>query len=44
MLNYLEALRLRALHTSMRKIELSLQSSHHTIKEFFERADANGLS
>lgn len=44
MLNYLEALRLRTLHTFMRKIELSLQSSHHTIKEFFERADANGLS
>lgn len=44
MLNYLEALRLRALHTSMRKIELSLKSSHHTISEFFERADSYGLS
>lgn len=44
MLNYLKALRLRALHTSIRKIELSLQSSHRTIKEFFERTDANGLT
>ena len=36
MLNYLEALRLRALHASMGKIELSLQSSHYTIKDLFE--------
>lgn len=42
MLNYFETLRLRALHTSMRKIELSLKSSHYTISEFSELADSYG--
>ena len=44
MLDYIEALRLRSLHTTMRKMELSLKSHHSTIGEFFKRADANNLT
>ena len=44
MLDYIEALRLRSLHTTMRKMELSLKSHHSTISEFFKRADACNLT
>lgn len=44
MLDYIEALRLRSLHTTMRKMELSLKSHHSTISEFFKRADARNLT
>lgn len=43
MLEYIEALRLRSLHTTMRKLELSLKSTHSTISKFFKRADAHNL-
>ena len=44
MLDYIEALRLRSMHTTMRKMELSLKSHNSTISEFFKRADARNLT
>ena len=44
MLDYIETLRLMSLHTTMRKMELSLKSHHSTISEFFKRADACNLT
>lgn len=44
MLDYIEALRLRSLHTTMRKMELNLKSHHSTISEFFKRAGARNLT
>lgn len=44
MLNYIETLRLRRLHTTMRKMELILKSHHSIISEFFKRADAHNLT